>query len=177
MASLNRVKDQTTLLRALASLMRSGLNFEMNVVGEDTLNGEIQSMAAELGLSERVRFLGFMTQRRLRPIVEAADLMILSSRHEAGPLVMLEAAAAGVPTVGTAVGQLSEWSPAAALCVPVGDWAGLAKITGQLLQDEDLRLRIARQALRRAVREDANYTAECFQALYAACSKPRPRPA
>ena len=73
-ASLNRVKDQSTLLRALALLMQSGLNFEMNVVGEDTLNGEMQRMAAELGLSQRVRFLGFLPQRQLRPIVEAADL-------------------------------------------------------------------------------------------------------
>jgi glycosyltransferase involved in cell wall biosynthesis len=166
-ASLNRVKDQTTLLRALASLRRSGFNFEMKVVGEDTLNGEVQSMAAELGLSESVRFLGFLPQRQLRPIVEAADLMILSSRHEAGPLAMLEAAVAGVPTVGTAVGHIREWSPAAAACVPIGDWARLGKTIGQLLQDEELRLRIAREALRRAVREDANYTAECFQRLYA----------
>jgi glycosyltransferase involved in cell wall biosynthesis len=166
-ASLNRVKDQTTLLRALASLMQSGLNFQMNVVGDDTLNGVVQSMAAELGLSERVRFLGFMTQRQLRPIVDAADLMIVSSRHEAGPFVMLEAAVAGVPTVGTAVGHIREWSPAAAACVPVGDWARLAASISQLLQDEDLRLRIAREALRRAVREDADYTAECFQKLYA----------
>jgi glycosyltransferase involved in cell wall biosynthesis len=176
-ASLNRVKDQTTLLRALASLMRSGLKFEMNVVGEDTLNGEMQSLAAELGLSERVRFLGFLPQRQLRPIVEAADLMILSSRHEAGPLAMLEAAVAGVPTVGTAVGHIREWSPAAAACVPVGDWARLSKIISQLMEDEDLRLRIAREALQRAVREDANHTAECFQTLYATCSRPRPPPA
>jgi glycosyltransferase involved in cell wall biosynthesis len=166
-ASLNRVKDQTTLLRALASLMRSGLNFEMNVVGDDTLNGVVQTMAAELGLSERVRFLGFLTQRQLRPIVEAADLMIVSSRHEAGPFVMLEAAVAGVPTVGTAVGHIREWSPAAAVCVPVGDWEVLAKSIGELLQDEDLRLRIAGEAQQRAVREDADYTAECFQRLYA----------
>jgi glycosyltransferase involved in cell wall biosynthesis len=166
-ASLNPVKDQSTLLRALASLMRSGLDFEMNVVGEDTLNGAIQSMAAELGLSDKVRFLGFLPQRQLRPIVEAADLMILSSRHEAGPLAMLEAAVAGVPTVGTAVGHIREWSPAAAACVPVGDSARLAERIGQLLEDEDLRVSIAREALRKAVREDANYTAECFQKLYA----------
>jgi glycosyltransferase involved in cell wall biosynthesis len=166
-ASLNRVKDQSTLLRALASLMQSGLNFEMNVVGEDTLNGETQRMAAELGLSQRVRFLGFLPQRQLRPVVEAADLMILSSRHEAGPLAMLEAAVVGVPTVGTAVGHILEWSPAAAACVPVGDWAGLAKSISQMLQDEDLRLQVAREALRRAVREDAAYTAECFRRLYA----------
>jgi glycosyltransferase involved in cell wall biosynthesis len=167
LASLNHVKDQTTLLRALSSLMRSGLNFEMNVVGEDTLNGAIQATAAELGLSERVKFLGFLTQRQLRPIVEAAHLMILTSRHEAGPLAMLEAAVAGVPTVGTAVGHIREWSPAAAVCVPIGDWAALARSISALLQDEELRLRIAREALQRAVREDADYTAECFQKLYA----------
>jgi glycosyltransferase involved in cell wall biosynthesis len=166
-ASLNLVKDQATLLRALASLMRSGVNFEMKVVGEDTLHGEMQTMTLQLGLSERVRFLGFLPQRQLRPVVEAADLMILSSRHEAGPLAMLEAAVAGVPTVGTAVGHIHEWSPAAAASVPVGDWAHLAKTIGQLLEDEDLRLRIAREALQRAVREDADYTAECFEALYA----------
>ena len=166
-ASLNLVKDQATLLRALASLMRSGVNFEMKVVGEDTLHGEMQAMTLELGLSERVRFLGFLPQRQLRPLVEAADLMVLSSRHEAGPLAMLEAAVAGVPTVGTAVGHIHEWSPAAAASVPVGDWAHLAKTIGQLLEDEDLRLRIAREALQRAVREDADYTADCFQALYA----------
>jgi glycosyltransferase involved in cell wall biosynthesis len=176
-ASLNRVKDQTTLLRALASLMRSGLNFEVKVVGEDTLNGAMHSVAAQLGLSDRVRFLGFLPQRQLRPIVEAADLMILSSRHEAGPLAMLEAAVAGVPTVGTAVGHISEWSPAAAACVPVGDWASLTESISRLLRDDDLRLRIAREALRRAVREDANYTAESFQTLYATLLRPRPPPA
>jgi glycosyltransferase involved in cell wall biosynthesis len=166
-ASLNRVKDQSTLLRALASLMQSGIDFEMNVVGEDTLNGAMQSVAAELQLSERVRFLGFLPQRQLRPMVEAADLMIISSRHEAGPLAMLEAAVAGVPTVGTAVGHIREWSPGAAACVPVGDWARLAERIGQLLEDENLRLRIAREALRKAVNEDADHTAECFRRLYA----------
>jgi glycosyltransferase involved in cell wall biosynthesis len=165
-ASLNRVKDQTTLLRALASLSGSGVDFEMDVVGEDILNGEIQRLNAQLGLSERVRFRGFLTQRQLRPLVEATHLMVLSSRHETGPLVMLEAAVAGVPTVGTAVGHIREWSPDAAVAVPVGDWARLAEAIAKILEDEELRLRIARAAQQRAVREDADYTAGCFQALY-----------
>ncbi len=37
--------------------------------------------------------------------------MIISSRHEAGPLAVLEAAVKGVPTVGTAVGHIAEWAP------------------------------------------------------------------
>jgi glycosyltransferase involved in cell wall biosynthesis len=93
--------------------------------------------------------------------------MIISSRHEAGPVAMLEAAVVGVPTVGTAVGHIREWSPAAAACVPVADWERLGQAIGELLHDEDLRLRIAREALRKAVSEDANHTAECFQRLYA----------
>lgn len=165
-ASLNRVKDQTMLLRALASLKEAGFEFEMDMVGEDTLRGEIHALAAQLQLSARVKFQGFLPQRQLRPLVEAADLMIVSSRHEAGPLVVLEAAAAGVPTVGTAVGHIAEWAPDAAVSVPVGDSAGLAKAIGRLLGDEELRLRIAREALKRATLEDADYTAQCFQALY-----------
>jgi glycosyltransferase involved in cell wall biosynthesis len=165
-ASLNRVKDQTTLLRALATLRTSGLNFHIDIVGEDTLQGAIQALCAQLGLSARTRFHGFLTQRQLRPVVESADLMIVSSRHEAGPLALLEAAVAGVPTVGTAVGHVQEWAPQAALAVPVGDSVELAGAIRRVLEDEELRLAIAHEAQRRATREDADYTAARFQAVY-----------
>jgi glycosyltransferase involved in cell wall biosynthesis len=172
-ASLNRVKDQPTLLRALASLQQSGVSFEMDIVGDDTLHGEVQALAVTLGLSEQVRFRGFLPQRELRPLVEAADLMLLSSRHETGPLALLEAAVAGVPTVGTAVGHLQEWSPHAAVSVAVGDWARLAQAIAGVLHDEERRLCIAREALQRAVHEDADTTAGRFQALYASLIESR----
>lgn len=175
-ASLNRVKDQSTLLHAAAALMNSGARFEMAIVGEDTLQGEMQALSERLKLSQMVRFHGFLTQRQLRPLVEAADLMVLSSRHETGPLVALEAAVAGVPTVGTTVGHIAEWAPDAAVAVPVGDWHCLAAAIRQVLDDEDMRLRIAHEAHRRAVREDADHTAELVTALYARLSKSRPSP-
>lgn len=165
-ASLNRVKDQSTLLLALAALSRSGTKYEMDVVGEDTLNGEVQALAGQLRLLNTVRFHGFLTQRQLRPLVEAADIMVLASRHETGPVVALEAALVGVPTVGTAVGHIAEWSPDAALAVPVRDPARLAAAIRQLLDDEDLRLAMAHEALKRAVLENADHTAERFRALY-----------
>ena len=165
-ASLNRVKDQATLLRALAALQQEGRNFQLDVVGEDTLHGAIQAQAHGLGVTPRIRFHGFLTQRQLRPLLEAADLMILTSRHETGPVVLLEAAIAGVPTVGTAVGHLVEWASDAALAVPVGDWVALGDAIGRLLDDDELRLRVARAAQARATSEDADYTALRFQALY-----------
>lgn len=165
-ASLNRVKDQPTLLRALAVLVESGVAFHMDIVGVDTLDGEIVRLAHELGLDGHVHFHGFKTQRELRPLMEAADVLVMSSCHEAGPLVLLEAAVIGVPTVGTAVGHVAEWSPVASLAVPVGDWAALAAAIHRVITDEDLRLHMAVAAQRRAVTEDADYTARSFEALY-----------
>lgn len=165
-ASINRVKDQSTLLRALARLADEGEDFQLDLVGVDTLQGELQALACELGLQRQIRFLGFKTQRELRPIMAAADLLVMSSRHEAGPLVLLEAAVAGVPGVGTAVGHFAEWSPAAALAVPVGDAEELAEAIRSVLGDESLRLRMAREAQRRALLEDADCTARMFESLY-----------
>ncbi|WP_445146802.1 glycosyltransferase family 4 protein [Dyella sp. Tek66A03] len=165
-ASLNRVKDQPTLLLALAALVEAGLAFQMDIVGMDTLQGEMQQLASQLGLERCVRFLGFKTQRELRPMMESADLLVMSSLHEAGPLVLLEAAVAGVPAVGTAVGHFAEWAPAAACAVPVGDSAALAEAIQKVLADEVLRLQLAVAAQRRAVLEDADCTAQTFETLY-----------
>lgn len=168
-ASLNRVKDQPTLLRALSILAKAGVAFHMDVVGVDTLHGELDERVAQLGLKPYVRFLGFKTQQELRPILESSHVLVMSSLHEAGPLVALEAAVVGVPTVGTAVGHIAEWSPSAALAVPVGDAAALAEAIQRVLADEALRVQLAEQAQRRALAEDADYTARTFDALYRQC--------
>ncbi|MGY3229325.1 glycosyltransferase involved in cell wall biosynthesis [Luteibacter sp. HA06] len=165
-ASLNLVKDQKTLLRALAALRDAGVDFGMEIVGVDTLGGKMDALVHQLGLEDHVRFLGFRTQRELRPLVAASDLLVMSSMHEAGPLVLLEAAVAGVPAVGTAVGHIAEWSPAAALAVDVGDWVGLAAAIQRVLVDEALRHALAVAAQRHALAEDADYTARTFEALY-----------
>lgn len=165
-ASLNAVKDQPTLLRALAQLAQGPDAFCVDIIGEDTLGGAVQRLARELGLADKVRFHGFMTQRQILPLMQAAHVLVVSSRHEAGPIVVLEAAALGVPTVGTAVGHVMEWAPDAALAVPVGDGQSLAAALHVVLRDETLRLRLARAAWTRAVQEDADYTAGCFEAIY-----------
>ncbi|MGH8211817.1 MAG: glycosyltransferase, partial [Rhodanobacteraceae bacterium] len=165
-ASLNRVKDQTTLLHALAAVAETGMDFRMDVVGVDTLDGEVQRLAQSLGLEQQVCFHGFKTQSDLRPMMEAADLLVMSSRHEAGPLVVLEAAVAGVPTVGTAVGHIAEWSPSAALAVPLANPARLAHAICLLLANEDCRLYLARAAQGRALLEDADFTARAFESLH-----------
>ncbi len=160
------MKDQRTLLAAVADVARRGLACELDVVGEDTLDGAIQRAAAELESGVLVRFRGFLTHRDLRPLFEAADVLVVSSRHEAGPVVMLEGAVAGVPTVGTAVGHVREWAPDAAVAVPVDDAATLGREAHRLLVDEERRLSIAKGAYCRALEYDADWTANQVESIY-----------
>ena len=165
-ASLNRVKDQPTLLRALARLAAAGTEFTLDVAGTDTLGGAVQRLAAELGLADRTTFHGFLPQDRLRTLMERADLLVLASRHEGDPIVLLEAALTGVPTVGTAVGRIAEWAPDAASAVPVGDDAALAREVATLLADDERRLALAHAAQARALAEDADWSAARMLELY-----------
>lgn len=164
--SLNAVKDQTMLVEALALLADRGVEFTLDMVGEDTLGGALQSRVRALGIWERVRFHGFLPHARLRPVVEAADVFVLASRHEAGPVAVLEAGVLGVPTVGTAVGHVRELAPEAALAVPVGDTGALARGVESLLANEDRRLRLAREAKRKALEWDADRTAHRVMEIY-----------
>ena len=165
-ASLNHVKDPFTLLSALSRLAAGGVSFTLDIVGEDTLHGLVEARAQNLGIADRVRFVGFRTQSQLRPLLLGADVMVMASRHEAGPIAALEAALSGVPVAGTAVGHLAEWAPDAAAVAPPGDAEALARAIDGLLKDEPRRLALARAAHVHAVSEDADYTAARVLELY-----------
>ena len=164
--TLNRVKDQTTLLYAAKRLQSEGIAFRLDIAGADLLDGEIQRLADTLDLSRQVRFHGFVPHSRLRPMMENADLLLVSSLHEADPIVCLEAAVAGVPTVGTAVGHLKTWMPDAARVAPPKDSQALAAQVAALLDDDSLRLSIASAAQEHALREDADWSAHRVLEIY-----------
>jgi glycosyltransferase involved in cell wall biosynthesis len=173
-ASLNLIKDQGMLLRAIAQLVAAGRDVELDIAGVDGMNGEIHAMARAMGLAARVRFHGRVDSARVRELVSGADIHVVSSLHEAGPLAMLEAAMLGVPTVGTRVGHVSEWAPSAALAGPTGDAATLAANLARLIDDDMLRLALAAAAQRNALAEDADTTVELFEAQYRAAVASQP---
>ena len=167
-ANLNRVKDQDTLLGALHMLATRGVAFELDLIGLDTLGGAVQRRCRELGLADHVRFHGFVEHDTVRPFIERADLMVVSSRHEGVPIAVLEAAVAGVPTVGTAVGQIADWAPDAAIAVPIGDAAALAGAIERLAGDEPERLRLGTNAQAFSVEHDADAFVAEMRILYRA---------
>lgn len=165
-ASLNRVKDQATLLRAFRTIRVCEPGVRLRIIGEDTLGGEMQRLAQELGVADAVTFEGFQPNDVVAEALRSAHLLLVSSRHESGPLVMLEAAACSVPTVGTAVGHIEDLAPDAAVAVPTGDHAALAWAATCLLRDEPSRRAMGLRARAFARTHDANWTAERFAGLY-----------
>ena len=160
------VKDQATLLEAMAMVRASGLRFELEVVGDGALSPQIRQTAQTLGLDGVVRFSPPMTQAELRSHVERADLLVVSSVHESGPMVALEAAIAGVPVVGTGVGYLADWHPNASVAVEVGNAAALAATIADLDRDEPRRLELAAAAQSIATAFDADRTADAMRRIY-----------
>ncbi len=165
-ASLNLVKDQTTLLRAMQRIVNTRANVHLDIVGEDTLHGAMQRLCAELGLNAAVTFHGFLNQDALQPLYQAADLFVLPSRHDAAPVVVLEAAMHGLPTVGTSVGYVADWASTRAQAVPIGDDCALAESILSLLDNEPRRLHLGEQARHWALAHDADWTADQFELLY-----------
>jgi glycosyltransferase involved in cell wall biosynthesis len=168
--SLNRVKDVPTALRAFRRVVDAQPGARLDVVGEDVLGGEAPREASALGLAGCVTFHGFLPEDALLPFFRRAGLLVHSSRHEAGPLVVLEAAACGVPTVGTAVGHIRDFAdatPTRALAVPAGDDAALAAGVLALLADEPRRRAMGEAARAWARAHDAHFTAAAFERIYA----------
>jgi glycosyltransferase involved in cell wall biosynthesis len=165
-ASISRVKDQPTLLRALRLVLLRNRDVQLDCIGMDTLGGSLQRTAAQMGLEGNVRFLGFKPFHELLPFYRQAHLFVQSSLHESMGAAVLEAAAAGVPTVGTAVGLVAELAPWAALAVPVRDPTALAEGILTLLRDQPQRSRLGHAAQHFARTHDADWTATQFEALY-----------
>ena len=165
-ASLNRVKDQTTLLYAVKRVISRVPDTHLDVVGEDTLGGAMQALAEGIGVERHVTFHGFQPTDRLRDFYARAHLLVQSSRHEAAGVAVVEAAAAGLPIVGTRVGFISDWSPDAAAAVPIGDAVALGDAIISLLESPQRRTQLAAAALIRAQTLDADRTALKFEELY-----------
>jgi glycosyltransferase involved in cell wall biosynthesis len=165
--SLSPVKDQRTLLDALARLRERGVDAELEIVGEPARDDVATHRAADPDVADRVRSAGYVPWTELASHYHRAHLLIVSSRHETGPIVALEAAACGVPVAGTAVGHVKDWAAGGLLrAAPPADAGALADVAAELMNDAGKRHQVAARLHAFAREHDADATGRALEALY-----------
>ena len=108
------------------------------IAGDGPLRPELERMARDRGLSDVVHFLG--EQQDMSESYASADLLVLTSRYEGTPNVLLEAMAHGVPVVATKVGGVPEIvSDECGIVVDPFDLPGLAEAVRQLVENPGMR--------------------------------------
>jgi len=143
-ARLEAPKDHRTLLKALHAIRSEA--WSLDLIGDGPDEVRIRSMAAELGLGERVSFLGY--QAEPARALAVAQLFVLSSRSEGFPRSILEAMRAGLPVVASDVGGVGEAVEHGVngLLAPRGNPESLADALGRLIADASLRRRMGSAA-------------------------------
>ncbi len=166
-ARFHPVKDHESLLRAFHLVCQKRDDTDLLLVGDGELRQEMELLAAELNIEDRVHFWG--VRNDVAKILQAIDVFTLTSVSEAASLTLLEAMACSCPVVVTNVGGNPEIidDGKSGLLVPRQDSQAMADAFLQLLSDPD-KARAFGEAARRTVLErfQLSQAVEQYGSLY-----------
>jgi glycosyltransferase involved in cell wall biosynthesis len=140
---LTAIKRPLDLVRTIAAVREEGVDASLVVVGDGPERAGVESLASELGVTERCRLVGY--RRDMQEWYSAFDAFLLVSQNEGTPVVAIEALAAGRPVVATDAGgtrTVVEHGRSGFLA-PVGDTDALAARLAELARDPALARRLA----------------------------------
>jgi glycosyltransferase involved in cell wall biosynthesis len=146
-AFAGRLTAQKSLDRALEAVAAAdGVSFV--VAGDGPDRAPLEARARELGIGDRVRFVGAQPRARVVELFHAADATILSSSWENFPHTVVEALAVGTPVLAMEAGGVAEVvrDGVNGLLVPAGDTAALADAVRRYFGDAELRERLRAEA-------------------------------
>jgi glycosyltransferase involved in cell wall biosynthesis len=142
---LTAIKRPLDLVRVVAAVDGTMLV----LAGDGELRTDVERLAGELGVSDRVRLLGYVDD--IASVYAASDVLLLVSANEGTPVVAIEALAAGVPVVATDAGGTRTVvdDGKTGLLAPVGDVPALAEHVRRLRDDEAIRAALGEAGARR----------------------------
>jgi glycosyltransferase involved in cell wall biosynthesis len=148
-------KGHAGLIQAFAELLDSGVDAELELLGDGPEAGRIEAQIRQLGLSERVLMRGQVSEDVALATMANATAVVLASFMEGLPVVLMEALALGVPVIAPCVAGIPELVEhgVSGLTFPPGDWKSLARMLRQMLADDGLRHRLAVEGKRRVEAE------------------------
>jgi glycosyltransferase involved in cell wall biosynthesis len=174
-ARLTPEKDVHCFLEAAAALANRFPAATFRIAGDGPLRAELEAVAADLGLGGRVSFLGFLDD--MRPFFEGIDVLAVSSVAEGTPLSIVEAMAAALPIVATAVGGIPEQITDGlnGYLVEPRDPGALADRIGQLLAQPHAAARLGQAGRGCALREfSVDAMTDKVEAVYETALEGRP---
>lgn len=161
-------KGHDVLLRALARCTEHA--WTLRLAGEGRERGNLERLAGELGLSDRIEFQGELPPEAMPDFLADADMFVLPSFSEGRPNALLEAMAAGLPVVASAIDGVTELvdDGHTGQLFPPGDHLGLAAVLRPLLQEAAVRNRLGTAAHLEVSRRQLTWAgaAEKHVALY-----------
>jgi glycosyltransferase involved in cell wall biosynthesis len=163
-ANLNAVKDQGTMLKAF-KIISDKIASVLNIIGEGVLEAHVKAMVSDLGLKDKVNFLGVLPYEKLPDHYHEADILLHTSLSEGQSEVVTEAMNSGVIVCGTNVGILYD-EPDCCVSVPVKDFQGLANEVLTLLDNPERMLKVKQNAHAWASYHSIQWTAKRISELY-----------
>ena len=151
---LDAVKGVPVLLEAFAEAIADRPDLRLTLVGDGPDRAALEAEVAARGLTGAVEFAGYRSQSEVAEMLAIHDALVLPSFAEGVPVVLMEAAAAALPVIATAVGGVGELVKhgQTGVLVPPGDGAALREAILQIMGDGALRARMG--AAGRTVVED-----------------------
>jgi len=160
-AAFRPQKDQDTLIRAFTHLEP---NFRLQLVGGGQRGEELKALCSELGLKDRVQFLG--VRMDVPDIMEQSDVIVLSSHWEGFGLAAVEGMASGRPMVATDGDGLRDIVGGAGVLFQPGDDQELASAIKRLCETPDYYRQVALACQERAQHYDISVMADGYSNLY-----------
>ena len=134
---LRKLKGVDVMIEALARLARDGCSLTATIVGDGADRGTFEAAVAAHNLAAAIHFAG---AKPARAAFALGRMLVVPSRAELLPYVVLEAGAAGLPIIATNVGGIPEiFGPDANELIPPGDPAALADAIAHAMQDRGAR--------------------------------------
>ena len=162
-------KDHATLLHAARLLAGPFPDLHWVIAGDGELRPVLDWLASELGVADRVHFLGYVSQPL--GVIADADIYVMSSREEGLGTSVLDAMARGIPVASTSAGGLPEMlHEGGGILVPPRNPDALAGAVRRILCDPDLRQRLVKQASRTVESFSAERMAAEVLTVYRSCA-------
>ncbi|KAA0971237.1 glycosyltransferase family 4 protein [Aureimonas fodinaquatilis] len=149
----------------------------LDIIGDGDMRPTLEAQARNLGLTDRVTFLGFQSQEKCASLLAQSDALVLSSLYECGGAVVLEAMASGLPVVATAWGGPADYlDPSCGILVEPTSRetliSGFADAMRALANDPALRQRLGTAAYQKALSQfDWEEKVDQMQLVYRAASQ------